>query len=63
MGDASYVIDIKIIEIDIKCPTNNLEREQMKDIPYAFIVGNWMYAQEDIGLIQVLTTKELQRKS
>ncbi|KAH0705484.1 hypothetical protein KY290_010174 [Solanum tuberosum] len=63
MGDASYVIDIKIIEIDIKCPTNNLEREQMKDIPYASIVGNLMYAQEDISIIQILTTKELQRKS
>ncbi|KAH0708697.1 hypothetical protein KY284_010124 [Solanum tuberosum] len=52
MGDASYVIDIKIIEIDIKgnkftlnqCPTNNLEREQMKGIPYASIVGN-LHAQ------------------
>ncbi|KAL0348496.1 UNVERIFIED_CONTAM: Retrovirus-related Pol polyprotein from transposon TNT 1-94 [Sesamum angustifolium] len=28
-----------------KCPMNNLEREQMKDIPYAYAIGNIMYAQ------------------
>ncbi|XP_047267611.1 secreted RxLR effector protein 161-like [Capsicum annuum] len=28
-----------------QCPKNNLERKQMKDIPYASIVGSLMYAQ------------------
>ena len=28
-----------------KCPKNDLEREQMKDIPYACTVGSLMYAQ------------------
>ncbi|KAL0376232.1 UNVERIFIED_CONTAM: Retrovirus-related Pol polyprotein from transposon TNT 1-94 [Sesamum calycinum] len=28
-----------------KGPMNNLEREQMKDIPYAYSMGNIMYAQ------------------
>jgi hypothetical protein len=28
-----------------QCPKNNLEREQMKNIPYAFTVGSLMYAQ------------------
>ena len=26
-------------------PRNNMEREQMKKIPYASVVGNLMYAQ------------------
>ena len=28
-----------------QCPMNNLEREQMKNIPYASVVSNLMYAQ------------------
>ena len=28
-----------------QCPKNELEREQMKNIPYASIVGSLMYAQ------------------
>ncbi|XP_068649563.1 secreted RxLR effector protein 161-like [Aristolochia californica] len=28
-----------------QCPKNNLEREQMKDIPYASAVGSLMYVQ------------------
>ena len=28
-----------------QCPKNDLEREQMKNIPYASIVGSLMYAQ------------------
>ncbi|KAL6329388.1 hypothetical protein AAG906_017702 [Vitis piasezkii] len=28
-----------------QCPKNDLEREQMKNIPYAFVVGSLMYAQ------------------
>lgn len=28
-----------------QCPKNKLEREQMKNIPYAFVVGSIMYAQ------------------
>ena len=28
-----------------KCPKNNFEREQMKTIPYASVVGSLMYAQ------------------
>ena len=28
-----------------QCPKNDLEREQMKNIPYAFIVGSLMYAR------------------
>ena len=28
-----------------QCPKNDLEREQMKNIPYAFAVGRLMYAQ------------------
>ena len=28
-----------------QCPKNDLERERMKDIPYAFTVGSLMYAQ------------------
>ncbi|XP_070019782.1 secreted RxLR effector protein 161-like [Nicotiana sylvestris] len=28
-----------------QCPKNELEREQMKHIPYAFVVGSLMYAQ------------------
>ena len=28
-----------------KCPKNDLEREQMKDISYASTVGSLMYAQ------------------
>ena len=28
-----------------QCSKNNLEREQMKNIPYASIVGSLMYAQ------------------
>ena len=81
MGEASYVIDIKIHIRGIlrlsqetyvnkvlerfrikdcspsvspimkgdrfnlnQCPKNDLEREQMKNIPYASIVGSMMYA-------------------
>ena len=28
-----------------QCPKNDLEREQMKDIPYASVVESLMYAQ------------------
>ncbi|XP_059288714.1 secreted RxLR effector protein 161-like [Lycium ferocissimum] len=28
-----------------QCPTNDLEREQMKNIPYTSVVGSLMYAQ------------------
>ncbi|KAL0411894.1 UNVERIFIED_CONTAM: Retrovirus-related Pol polyprotein from transposon TNT 1-94 [Sesamum latifolium] len=28
-----------------QCPMNDLEREQMKDIPYASAIGSLMYAQ------------------
>ena len=28
-----------------QCPKNELEREQMRNIPYASIVGSLMYAQ------------------
>jgi hypothetical protein len=28
-----------------QCSKNNLEREQMKNIPYASVVGSLMYAQ------------------
>ena len=28
-----------------RCPKNDLEREQMKNIPYAYAVGSLMYAQ------------------
>ena len=38
-----------------KCPQNELEREQMKNIPYASVIGSLMYAQvctrPNIGLI------------
>ncbi|RVW22648.1 Retrovirus-related Pol polyprotein from transposon TNT 1-94 [Vitis vinifera] len=61
MGDATYVIGIKIqrdrfrgllapivkgdrFNLD-QCPKNDLEREQMKNIPYAFAVGSLMYVQ------------------
>ncbi|KAL0386472.1 UNVERIFIED_CONTAM: Retrovirus-related Pol polyprotein from transposon TNT 1-94 [Sesamum latifolium] len=60
-----------------QCPRNDLEWEQMKDIPYASAIGSLMYAQvctrpdiafavgcwEDIRVIQVWTTGGLQRKS
>ena len=29
----------------IQCPKNDLERKQMENIPYAFVVGCLMYAQ------------------
>jgi len=29
----------------MQCPKNDLERKQMKNIPYASIVGSLMYAQ------------------
>ncbi|RVW97571.1 Retrovirus-related Pol polyprotein from transposon TNT 1-94 [Vitis vinifera] len=55
MGEASYVIGIKIHRDRFKvkgdrfnlnqCPKNDLEREQMKNIPYASAVGSLMYAQ------------------
>ncbi|KAL4354134.1 hypothetical protein GQ457_06G003750 [Hibiscus cannabinus] len=56
MGDASYVIGIKILRDRHKvllgdkfnlnqCPKNEFEREQMKNIPYASVVGSLMYAQ------------------
>jgi hypothetical protein len=28
-----------------QCPKNDLEREQMKNIPYTSVVGSLMYAQ------------------
>ena len=28
-----------------QCPKNELEKEQMKNIPYAFAMGSLMYAQ------------------
>ena len=28
-----------------KCPKNDFEREHMKNIPYALVVGSLMYAQ------------------
>ena len=28
-----------------QCPKNDFEREQMKNIPYALVVGSLMYAQ------------------
>ncbi|KAG9458306.1 hypothetical protein H6P81_002814 [Aristolochia fimbriata] len=71
MGDASYVIGIKIhrdrhqgvlglsqdctptvapiVKGDMfsmnQCPKNNLEKEQMKNIPYTSVVGSLMYVQ------------------
>ncbi|RVW50569.1 Retrovirus-related Pol polyprotein from transposon TNT 1-94 [Vitis vinifera] len=55
MGEASYVIGIKIHRDRFKvkgdrfnlnqCPKNDLEMEQMKNIPYAYAVGSLMYAQ------------------
>ncbi|KAL6320914.1 hypothetical protein AAG906_010723 [Vitis piasezkii] len=58
MGDATYFIGIKIHRDRFrgllglsqetyinKCPKNDLEQEQMKNIPYAFVVGSLMYAQ------------------
>uniref|UniRef100_A0A2N9I6P9 CCHC-type domain-containing protein n=1 Tax=Fagus sylvatica TaxID=28930 RepID=A0A2N9I6P9_FAGSY len=61
MGEASYVIGIKIhrdrFQASVapivkgdrfnlnQCPKNDLEREQMKNIPYASAVGSLMYAQ------------------
>ncbi|RVW28388.1 Retrovirus-related Pol polyprotein from transposon TNT 1-94 [Vitis vinifera] len=55
MSEASYVIGIKIhrdrfqvkgdrFNLD-QCPKNDLEMEQMKNIPYASTVGSLMYAQ------------------
>ncbi|RVW50014.1 Retrovirus-related Pol polyprotein from transposon TNT 1-94 [Vitis vinifera] len=55
MGETSYVIGIKIhrdrfqvkgdrFNLD-QCPKNDLEMEQMKNIPYASTVGSLMYAQ------------------
>ncbi|XP_057954096.1 secreted RxLR effector protein 161-like [Malania oleifera] len=29
----------------MQCPKNDIERRQMKDVPYAFVVGSLMYAQ------------------
>ncbi|KAL0431344.1 UNVERIFIED_CONTAM: Retrovirus-related Pol polyprotein from transposon TNT 1-94 [Sesamum radiatum] len=60
-----------------QCPRNDLEREQMKDIPYASAIGSLMYVKsvqdltlhlpwgywEDIRVIRVWTTGGLQRKS
>ncbi|RVW32749.1 Retrovirus-related Pol polyprotein from transposon TNT 1-94 [Vitis vinifera] len=46
MGEASYVIGIKIHRDKFKAMAeNDLEREQMKNIPYASAVGSLMYAQ------------------
>ena len=52
MDEASYVIGIKIHRDRFKgrfnldqCPKNDLEREQMKNIPYAFAVRSLMYAR------------------
>ncbi|WVY98395.1 hypothetical protein V8G54_030546 [Vigna mungo] len=92
MGVTSYVTGIKIhrersrgilglsqlkrlISIN-QCPKNDLEQEQMKNIPYASVVGSLMYAQVctrphiafAVGVlgryrsILVLTIRKLQRK-
>ncbi|KAL6323845.1 hypothetical protein AAG906_005840 [Vitis piasezkii] len=56
MGEANYVIGIEIFRdrfrgvlgdklSKMQCPRNNMEREQMKKIPYASAVGSLMYAQ------------------
>ncbi|RVW58917.1 Retrovirus-related Pol polyprotein from transposon TNT 1-94 [Vitis vinifera] len=58
MGETSYVIALRSIQISSvspivkddrfnldQCPKNDLEREQMKNIPYASAVGSLMYAQ------------------
>ena len=41
-----------------QCPKNDLEREQMKNIPYASAVDSLMYAQvctrPDIALVEML---------
>ncbi|KAL4376717.1 hypothetical protein GQ457_02G017480 [Hibiscus cannabinus] len=41
MGDASYGDKFNLNQ----CPKNEFEREQMKNIPYASVVGSLMYAQ------------------
>ena len=60
-----------------QCPKHDIEKVQMKNIPYASVVGNIMYVQvcnrpdirlllvcwEDIKVTRVWTTGELQRKS
>ena len=60
----------------MQCLRNNMEREQMKKIPYASAVGSLMYAQTctrpdisfvvgmlgDTKVIQDSNTRELQRK-
>ncbi|RZB42467.1 Retrovirus-related Pol polyprotein from transposon TNT 1-94 [Glycine soja] len=53
MGDASMSSALRFIEIDLEgdrfnlnqFPKNDFEREQMKNIPYALVVGSLMYAQ------------------
>ena len=53
-----------------QCPKNDFEKEQMKNIPYALVVGNIMYVQvytrPDIAFVSMLgryqskwTTREL----
>ncbi|KAL5537797.1 hypothetical protein UlMin_043105 [Ulmus minor] len=47
----------------IQCPKNELERNQIEEIPYALIVGSLMYAQTctrpDISFaVQMLGTKD-----
>jgi len=34
-----------------QCPKNELEREQMKKVPYAYVVGSLIYAQVRVCLI------------
>ena len=46
MGEASSVPLQKGDKFCVmQCPKNDLERKQMEDIPYAYVVGNLMYAQ------------------
>ncbi|RVW53401.1 Retrovirus-related Pol polyprotein from transposon TNT 1-94 [Vitis vinifera] len=56
MGEANYVIGIEILRdrsrgvlgdklSEKQCPRNNMEREEMKKIPYASVMGSLMYAQ------------------
>ncbi|XP_074299962.1 secreted RxLR effector protein 161-like [Silene latifolia] len=45
-----------------QCPRNDIKKEQMKNIPYASVVGSIMYAQEDIRVTKDLITGRLQKK-
>ncbi|RVW54247.1 Retrovirus-related Pol polyprotein from transposon TNT 1-94 [Vitis vinifera] len=68
MGEASYVINIKIHidKFQVKddkfnlnqCPKNDLEREHMKNISYASAVGSLMYAQIQILLVVLIRVNQ-----